>query len=152
MTLTFKNTGQRWTVRQGAGTFTQFDLVWPNDFPGYPDNIDENQTVGIESIKLVVTTANVIASPARRPRLRLLDDQFFTLNEWHAATTIPNNTAGSVHMWSMGGFTDALTGGTARTMLPSGLWLVRFSSIRLDLISLQTGDNIDEVCVTGRFG
>lgn len=148
MSWNFKTRGQRFTARI-VGVLSA-DLTWPNDFPGFPSSIGDDQVVEIDAIKMVLTT--VLAAGNRRPRIRLNDDQFFKTVEWHAGVTTPALTNGAIYQWSKGGGggADSLQGGVARTMLPSGLWML-LSVLSIDIIGAQAGDGFDEIIVSGQF-
>jgi len=151
MSYQFLVHGDRWAARQGgSGQLASF--AYPEDFPGYPANPapGTDQVVLVDWIKMVVSTS--ITAANRRPRLKVIDENGQKQIEWHSGVTLPALTnSGIVHFSSNPGGQDVITGGVLRMELPSGVLMMTGWHLELDLIGVQAGDSIDEVCFGGRF-
>jgi hypothetical protein len=150
MVFTTIEQGSRWRARSVGVVASAGDtLAWPDDFLGYPNGIGANQTVSIDSIKLVLNTSAVVAN--RRPRFFLTDPAHRTL-DWHAGVTTPANAVAAIYMFSST-FTiaDAIVGAIARGQLPSGLRMQQGYILNFEIITAQVGDQIDEIIVSGSF-
>lgn len=147
-----KQTGPRWTARNGAGGVQSVSLEYPGDFTNTPG---ETQVVGIDSIKFVFTTVGALLT-TRRPFLRLIDNQGNRMLDWLPNLTILGGVNAQNYHFSQGGFADTNVGGGAqmRCMLPSGLWLLQDGAgwhLDIEISGVQAGDSIDEVIIMGRF-